>query len=210
MEKAEGLPLDLASESNPLCDALEILDSAANDYYTSCSIYSRKPSGKLFNNIEDSIERQMMAFKGVLGTMEESSSPEELASIGRTLIAAKSEERSACLNRIARKQHFNALLAGTITIETEPAADSDPQSFKKKVIESCTLAFLGRIESDTTEFYMFIAQTKPGRRAQKLHEIKTYAQEAGRQSLDVGKDVGKIALGTAIGMLAAKAISRKL
>lgn len=202
MDRATGATPDFDLEIDPFYTAIERLNIGAQEYHQSCRVYARRPFTNSQRHIEEGLGAQMAEFTNAIRAMENESGPQEIMNAGSAIILSNSAERATELNKIVGKELLRPLEGNSIALDISQWEDLSPEELKKNIIEDRVQLFNARMSEDTVEFVMCIAQTKIGRRVEMAHEITAHA-------LEVGKDVGKIALGTALGMLAARVISKK-
>ena len=202
VERTEGYYPDSSLEKDPVLEALDRLDASSVGYYRACGIYALWPTDKRIGAIHDSIETQFTAFVDLLDSVRHDATAEEIGDMGTNLIIAKSSERAEALNKIASRELIKSLQPGAITLDFDPSKNYESEDPKQVLIDECVTRYDDRISQDTSEFFIYVSNSEAGQRIERLHEIKD-------QAIGMGKEAGKIALGTTLGIIAAKFIARK-
>lgn len=189
---------ELQPEYRDLIETDDVLELSKLSYYQACFDFADKPSRRMHKSLQKSTDALGNAFEQHLDALKQGSTSYEY------MVAASNAVTIHGKNRV---DALNAYMEGTelghtkSDIPSESAWDvnEDQEADMMTIIHDSALdVFIQTLVSDTNAFIDYVEESSPGKRAHLKEQL-----------LEHGVDVAKIAIGTAVGMVAVKFISRK-
>jgi hypothetical protein len=185
-------------EHGALIEADDALEVSKIAYYHACYDFAEKPRQRTHRKLEISTERLAEAFDQQLNVLKDDSTPYEfmVASLNSYSICSEN-----WVDAINAAMEGNKLEHTKIEVPSETDWVLNPEQeegIMAIIHDSALKAFIETLSTDTNAFVEYVSESKPARIDYLRHEILAH-----------GLDLGKIALGTAAGLIIAKYITRE-
>lgn len=192
----EPLP-DLQPENGALIEADDALELSKLAYYQACFDFAEKPRRRTHKALEQTAGKMADAFEYQLKALAEDSSSYEYMVASSNAVTIYGKNRVDALNTIMEGSPIGHTKSEVPSESDWDVSPEQEEGMKTIIHNSALQVFVDTLAADTNALIDYVAESKAGRLDHFRHEL-----------LDHGIDIGKIALGTAAGVIIAKYISR--
>jgi hypothetical protein len=188
---AEHTPDDSSlSEYGTAIECISDLDCARTAYFNACADFAAKPGSKQFSNVEATIELHSETFRQATKTIMEDAPLAEYSRILFQLLTHQDATRVDFLNSVLGKNSL-VKMGEQFELPDEDELDMEQEpTYKANCLLSFCAFFENGIIKDTELFVTEVGGSKAARTLERRAKLMEHAV-----------DIGKIALGTALGML---------
>lgn len=174
-------------------ESISLLDCSRQAYFDACANYAAHPVNKNFNAIELTAELHSDAFQTALTSVMEDTPLPEFTRVLCHLLSQQDATRVDYLNAVLGKDSL-VKMDNNFEYPTDDEWEIAQQdTYKVAYLKSFREFFDSGISKDTEKFLEEVAATKPARKMELYTALRHHAL-----------DVGKIALGTALGIWAVR------
>lgn len=194
----EPIP-DLEPEHGALIEADDNLELSKMAYYQACYDFADRPSHKTHKVLERSAEHLANTFADQLSILREDTTSYEFMVASCNAVTMHGRNRVDALNAIMEDSPIGHSDSEIPKEEDWDVTPDQEEGMKTTIFNSALQIFTETLSSDTNNLVDYVAEsTTAGKRAHIRDEL-----------INHGIDIGKIALGTAVGLVVAKLMTRK-
>lgn len=198
----EQLPEPTGEDVGEAIEAVSLLDRSRQDYFDACADFAQKPKPKTFNLITQSLEHYTDTFDFLVKVLPEEGTPREYGSALGHLHTFEDNNRVSFLNALLGK---DILKPASIEFDEETDGElnttyTPEQLTMMKTNTSLLIRDLFRacLVKDTGDFAEEVSESAPAKKMDRREAVLRHAL-----------DVGKIAAGTVLGIMASRALREK-
>jgi hypothetical protein len=198
----EQSPQATGDEVGVVIEAVSLLDRSRQNYFDACADFAQKPKPKTFYLVTQSLEHYADTFDLLVNVLPEEGSLDEYGRALGHLHTFEDNNRVSFLNALLGKDilkpaslEFVDETDGELKIAYTPEQLSVLKAKASQLIKDL---FRAGLEKDTGDFAEEVSESAPAKKIDRREAVLKHAL-----------DVGKIAAGTVLGIMASKMLREK-
>ncbi len=200
VEEFDNLDTGFEPINDPLRAELDKLEEAVESYYGACGAFSRKPIPRLIPAIQESLQPQINLFHSSLQIASQDETPSDLSKIAISIILERDDDRVEFLNKAIGCNKIVSVDKQSLFQDQSSWQEYEEEELKAGICGFYAEVFSVCLSGDTARYIDIVTQeSKPLTRKIEQQEMM----------MNHAIDVGKMVLGTAIGVIIANSMRRR-